>query len=633
MQMSTSINPIAETTTEVDPESAATEGGALNWGDDAPSGGKVVMNRILKDKATVPLFFAQTLIRSLRDVGYNNTTSALCEHVDNAIQAGAHEVRIFFRQTGKKGDYRIDVAVYDDGHGMPAPVLKAATAFGGSMSYGNREGIARFGMGMKTASLSMSPVMELYSWQEPGAYYNMTLDAEAVGKERANLVELPDPRLLTELPDEVSDFFREPLSFPSDRHEQNLLAPHGQDLTESLGRSGTIVYMPECDRLTFAKASTLVDHAVKEMARIYRRAIAAGLDLYVNNRIVEAFDPTYSMTNARHVRQLDIPTKHSRLIVSKSVQIRLHENRTETAPIILKLFRLPIEEWTALGRKVLRNDLRIFDGLIVSILRNNRELVAGGMPKITGRHSVTNWWRLQIDFGGVLDEAFGVAANKQGVRLKGYVEEAIKEAIGDEISHLNEDLKRFQAQQASARTPAQPSASEAKASETDAFQPKELPVTSPEEAAQLDANLRGLALTVKSDGETEEQAFERVKNSKYILVTHHDEYWPFYDVKHKFGRVILTINSAHPFFTQLYEPVRNRWATQQVSEDDNGTSPTAADGQAPDSQKQGPIVALELLLLSLARTQARLASTSDEARKLLDELRREWSDAYRIQLT
>ena len=64
------------------------------------------MNRILKDNATVPLFFAQTLIQSLRDVGYNHTTSALCEHVDNAIQAGATEVRIFFRQTGKKGDYR-----------------------------------------------------------------------------------------------------------------------------------------------------------------------------------------------------------------------------------------------------------------------------------------------------------------------------------------------------------------------------------------------------------------------------------------------------------------------------------------------------------------------------------------------
>jgi hypothetical protein len=109
-----------------------------NWGADAPRGGKAVMNRVLKEKATVPLFFAQTLIQSLRDVGYNHTTSALCEHVDNAIQANATEIRIYFRQSGKKGEYEIDAAVYDNGAGMAPNVLKVATAFGGSLNYGRR---------------------------------------------------------------------------------------------------------------------------------------------------------------------------------------------------------------------------------------------------------------------------------------------------------------------------------------------------------------------------------------------------------------------------------------------------------------------------------------------------------------
>ena len=65
-----------------------------NWGPDAPKGGKVVMSRILKEKATVPLFLAQTLVQSLRDVGYNHNTSALCEHVDNSIEGGATEIRV-----------------------------------------------------------------------------------------------------------------------------------------------------------------------------------------------------------------------------------------------------------------------------------------------------------------------------------------------------------------------------------------------------------------------------------------------------------------------------------------------------------------------------------------------------------
>jgi hypothetical protein len=248
------------------------------------------------------------------------------------------------------------------------------------------------------------------------------------------------------------------------------------------------------------------------------------------------------------------------------------------------------------------------------------------MPNITTRHSVTNWYRVQIDFPGVLDEAFGVAANKQGVRLKGYVVEAINEAIGDDISTLNEEIKRFQAQQAAARTPAKPSPSETKASETDQFQQNAISLSlSPEEEAQLDANLRGLSLSLKRDGENDEEAFERVKNSHYIIDFRHDDYWPFYDVKHRFGRVILTINTAHPFFTGLYEPVR-RMGLPQITADDEAES-------VPRESVDGPIVALDLLLLSLARTQGRLASTSEEADKLLNNLRREWSETYRVQMT
>lgn len=184
---------------------------SINWATDAPRGGRTVLNRILKENAAVPLFFAQTLISSLRDVGYNHTTSALCEHVDNAIEAGATEVRIFYRQSGKKGDYQIDAAVYDNGRGMEPNVLKVATSFGGSMNYNNRNGIGRFGMGMKTAALSISPVMELYSWQEAGSIYSMIVDVEAIGKDRSNAVNLPDPTLSTELRAELAELFYKPM--------------------------------------------------------------------------------------------------------------------------------------------------------------------------------------------------------------------------------------------------------------------------------------------------------------------------------------------------------------------------------------------------------------------------------------
>jgi hypothetical protein len=594
------------------------------WSTDAPRGGRAVMNRMIKENATVPLFFAQTLVQSLREVGYNHTTSALCEHVDNAFEAGATEIRIFFRQGAKRDGGPIDAAVYDNGKGMAPPVLKAATAFGGSLNFGNRGGIGRFGMGMKTAALSLSPVMELYSWQEPRAIYSMTLDIEEIGRDKSNMVELPDPTLQSEFAFEQSSLFTSWMSFPTDRGEQIRLANEDVELYEKLGPTGTLVYMPACDRLTYHKVKTLVEHATKEMARVYRRQIAAGLKLYINNRALEAFDPTYSMPNARHVRLLEIEPKVSRLAVPRTVEIPINEKSSETAPIQIKIYKLPIEEWSTLPRKTLKNDLRIFDGLTVSILRNSREVFAGSMPKITTRHSVTNWYRVQIDFPGALDEAFGVASNKQGVRLKGYVEDIINGAIGNDITTINDEIRQFQASQKALRTPAKPSTSELKASEADPHQAKPLDSLSEDEQAQMEANLRGLAVSLKRNGETDEDAFQRINDSKYVIAFKHDQYWPFYDVTHKFGRIILTINTAHAFFTNLYEPVSKLGTTAPSEEEDE--LPQAV------TDPHSPIVALDLLLLSLARTQSRLSQTNEDAHKLIETMRREWSESYRVQM-
>lgn len=621
----------AEFETASSPEVATegVEGFTPSWASDAPRGGRAVLNRVLKESAAVPLFLAQTFVQSLRDVGYDTTTSALCEHVDNSIEAGAKEIRVFFRQSGRNGDYHTDVMVYDNGRGMAPNVLQVATSFGGSMTYGNRDGIGRFGMGMKTAALSMSPVVEIYSWQEPQAIYRMVLDTKEIGRDKANLVALPKPDFLSDFGDDIVTFFTHPMSFPKARDEQDLVAPEGLDLLDAIGRSGTIVYMPDCDRLTYAKARTLVEHAVKEMARVYRRAIAKGLKLYVNNRRVRAIDPTFSMPNAWHDKIEGLKTKTSRLIHAKNVQIARSPNGPEGANITVKLFALPIEEWSELPRKVQKNDMGIFSGHNVSVLRNDREVFAGYIPTIMQRHGDANWFRIEIDFPGELDEAFGIAANKQGVRPKEYVIEAINAATGDDITAIRDEIKRFQSKRATEARGSVPSQSEARANESDPFQPEPLELDqldlSDEQKAQIDANLRGLAIAVKRETESDDEAFERVKLSRYLITYKHDDYWPFYHVENKFGRIILTINTAHPFFTELYEPLLKMGISEAT--EDAGVDSSAV--QPP----QGPVVILELMLLSLARTQSVMGRDNAEATKIFDAFRRKWSETFRIQTT
>lgn len=245
----------------------------FRWGPKTPRGAKAVFMRIIKEGANVPLFIGQTLVNALRDLGYNDTTSAVCEFVDNSIQWGAKEVRVYINESGKRGQKRLDVLVLDTGDGMAPNVLRAATAFGGSMCFDNRSGIGRYGVGMKGAALSMGPVLDIISWQEPGAFYEMTLDINDIGEDRSNVVNLQSPVFRDQLPDEVIEILASWMTFPKADAQEPLVRDR-EELVERLGKSGTIIYIPDCDRLTYRTARALAEHATKEMARIYRRQLA-----------------------------------------------------------------------------------------------------------------------------------------------------------------------------------------------------------------------------------------------------------------------------------------------------------------------------------------------------------------------
>lgn len=629
--MDTILDQAVETATDdAVPVVATRKTGPLTWSEDSPKGGRTVMHRALREDANVPLFLAQTFIQSLRDVGYDSTISALCEHIDNAIGAGAKNIRTYIRQTGRQPNQRIDVAVQDDGSGMAPQVLKVATSFGGSTNYNNRSGIGRFGMGMKTAGLSMAPAMEIISWQEKGAYYRMTLDTEAIGRDKANLVTLPEPELLEDIGADQAGLFMQPMSYPRNTVDQRLLAPRGVDLADALGASGTIVYMPACDRLNVRTEKTLVDHATKVFAHVYRRYIAKGLNIYVNNRFLAAVDPTFFMEEGRHTRHaalVEIEAKTSRLVVKRKCSIFPNSSSSIAYDVSIKLYALPIREWK-LPRKTL-NEIGVFQDQTISILRNDREVFLGHMTSILKRHSDLAWLRIEIDFPGELDEAFGVASNKQGVRLREDVIEGIWKVIKDDVGAVREDIRDVQARNAIERRGGSgPSTAEAKASEADPFQAHTLDDNLTEhEKADMERNLRALAIGLRREGESDEDAFKRVQSSKYLIHYKSDRFWPFYEVEHRYGRVILTINTAHPFYERLYRPLAELSLRPATEGEDSG------EGQ--DAVAESPLaVALDLLLLSLARTQS-VMGASKEARypgELFEDMRREWSETFKKQM-
>jgi hypothetical protein len=135
-----------------------------------------------------------------------------------------------------------------------------------------------------------------------------------------------------------------------------------------------------------------------------------------------------------------------------------------------------------------------------------------------------------------------------------------------------------------------------------------------------------LAGGLKRSDETDEQAYERVQKSKYITDFRHDEDAPFYRVDYKLRKIILRINTAHPFFDALYKPlaqIAKRSADMRIAGDEDEI---ALDTELVKSCADA-LVALELMFLSLARTQSEMTLNDSDGntQRMLDKLRRQWS--------
>lgn len=91
---------------------------------------------------------AARLTDSLRDIGYD-FSAAIADLVDNSITAEATEVNVVIEFCGE----RSRVFVADNGRGMTLNGLTEAMRFGSRRAYG-RGDLGRYGLGLKTASLS-----------------------------------------------------------------------------------------------------------------------------------------------------------------------------------------------------------------------------------------------------------------------------------------------------------------------------------------------------------------------------------------------------------------------------------------------------------------------------------------------
>ncbi|WP_413580960.1 ATP-binding protein [Bdellovibrio sp. HCB288] len=105
---------------------------------------------------------AKRLIESLRDLGYECKT-AIADLLDNSISAGATKIHVSIEGTDSDRPY---IVISDNGEGMDRESLIEAMRFGAEQNYSD-EDLGKFGLGLKTASLSQCRNLTVASKPKP----------------------------------------------------------------------------------------------------------------------------------------------------------------------------------------------------------------------------------------------------------------------------------------------------------------------------------------------------------------------------------------------------------------------------------------------------------------------------------
>ena len=188
-------------------------------------------------------------LNALRQAGYRSTATAVAELVDNSIEAGADKIDIIALSedvflSNRTSSQVTTIAVLDNGDGMNEETLASCLSMGWGTRLETRDGLGRFGFGLKGSSISQARRVEVYSWTSPGKVMRAHLDLDEI-KENS-LSTLSEP-VTANLPDWLVSA-----------------------CPEKLEDKGTLVLWSNMDNLDLKRPETLVNRLNGELCRIYR---------------------------------------------------------------------------------------------------------------------------------------------------------------------------------------------------------------------------------------------------------------------------------------------------------------------------------------------------------------------------
>jgi hypothetical protein len=488
----------------------------------ANKGGVKTMNTAQElDTQDCSIIALDKFIQATRDSGYKGTASAISELVDNSIQARATRISISVSATSVEEEKAIEVSIFDNGGGMDPFTLRQALRFGGSTRFGDRSGLGRYGMGLPNASLSQARRVTVYTWQ--------TTDGKRAAKGRARTQSAAERVYMSYL--DVGEIVRREMTEVP--RPEIIKAPPAA----CTGPSGTLVMWTECDRLDNRRVSTIVRKLEAELGRRFRHFLWKGLTIAINGQAIVAFDPLYLHPTA------EVSGAHL-YDEERRYEVRADPSAPHTTGwVTVRFSELPVHEWHKLSNDEKRR-IGVSKGAAVSIVRGGREVDCGwffmGMKH---RENYDDWWRCEIQFDPVLDEAFGITHTKQQVRPQAHLVEALTPDLEATARVLNSRARKAHLAVKAGERFAE---AENLANQRDHLL-KPLP-------NKPDPNAKALMKEL----EKKHPVLRRRPNekpSRYCIVENKVKDSSFFDYARDDERLVLLLNPDHPFYREIYKPL------------------------------------------------------------------------------
>ena len=316
--------------------------------------------------------YAPTLIESTRAIGYS-LEAAVADIIDNSIAANANRVDISFFPID--GAY---VAILDNGKGMNEEELDLAMQYGSKNPSETRDSkdLGRFGLGLKTASLSQCRCLSVVTKQGDNVF-GRRWDIDHVS-------EVGEWSLLILDEEEMSKI------------------PQFDSLMQC--ETGTLVVWQKLDRLKAGEINfelalgRKIDSVREHLSLVYHRYLSGEtgitkLYLSINGQAVQPLDPFLKSKSTQPMDDEVLVIRGQKIIVR---------------PYILPhISRMSQEEIKQLGGK---DGLRKQQGFYV--YRNKRLLVWGTWFRMMRQGDLSKLARIQVDIPNTLDELWTLDIKK-----------------------------------------------------------------------------------------------------------------------------------------------------------------------------------------------------------------------------